>query len=48
MTVLTFVNTFVSGVLTGTEVIVQHGPHPDADSGFSLFCEIATEQLGIS
>ena len=28
------------------EVIVNHGPHPQADSDFTLFCEIITAELG--
>ena len=45
---VTFVNTFVAGELVDTRVGVTHGPHPDADSGFTLFCQIATEQLGLN
>lgn len=28
------------------EEIIQHGPHPEADSGFALFCEVVTAVLG--
>ena len=28
------------------EVIVNHGPHPQADGDFTLFCEIITDELG--
>ncbi len=31
---------FISG-----EVLVNNGPHPDADSDFELFCEVITEAL---
>ena len=29
-----------------TEVIVNHGPHPEADSDFTLFCEVIISELG--
>ena len=29
------------------EVTVQHGPHPEADADFELFCEVMIEALGI-
>ena len=28
------------------EIIVSHGPHPQADSDFALFCDIITAELG--
>ena len=30
-----------------SEEIIQSGPHPQADSGFTLFCEVIPEALGI-
>jgi hypothetical protein len=30
-----------------SEEIIQSGPHPAADSGFTLFCELIPEALGI-
>jgi hypothetical protein len=27
-------------------ILSQHGPHPEADSDFTLFCEVVTEILG--
>lgn len=33
-------------VFVSSEVVSQHGPHPEADSGFTLFCEVATDVLG--
>jgi hypothetical protein len=28
-----------------SEVLVTKGPHPEADSDFTLFCEVITEAL---
>ena len=46
--VITFADTFdlETGEFLGTEVLVNRGPHPDADSDFELFCEVITEALG--
>lgn len=44
---ITFVDTFDADELID-EVIVQHGPHPEADADFELFCEVMTEALGIA
>jgi hypothetical protein len=30
-----------------SEVVVVHGPHPDLESDFELFCEVMPEALGI-
>jgi hypothetical protein len=37
--VITFADTFDGPNFLGSEVIVNKGPHPDADSGFTLFCQ---------
>jgi hypothetical protein len=44
--VITFVDTFdlETGELISSDVIVK-GPHPEADSDFTLFCEVITEAL---
>jgi hypothetical protein len=34
-----------TGEFLGTEVLINRGPHPDADSDFALFCEVVTEAL---
>ena len=31
-----------------SEVVVARGPHPNAESGFTLFCDVTTEALGLS
>jgi hypothetical protein len=33
---------FVSG-----EIVINRGPHPQAESDFTLFCEVMTEALGL-
>lgn len=33
-------------VFVSSDVVSQHGPHPDADSGFALFCEVVIDVLG--
>jgi hypothetical protein len=45
---ITFVTTFdlATGREISTEVIVNHGPHPQAESDFTLFCEIIASELG--
>lgn len=45
---ITFVNVFdlATEELISEEIIVNHGPHPEADSDFTLFCEIITDELG--
>ena len=45
---VTFVDTIdlATDELISTEVVVQHGPHPDLDSDFTAFCEVITEALG--
>jgi len=45
---ITFVSTFdlATEEEISTEVIVNHGPHPQAESDFTLFCEIIIAELG--
>jgi hypothetical protein len=45
--VITFLNTFdlETGDLISSEIIVNKGPHPDAESDFTLFCEVISEAL---
>ena len=33
-------------VFLGFEIVSQHGPHPEADSDFELFCEVVNDVLG--
>ena len=35
-----------TGEVISQEVIVNHGPHPEADSDFTLFCEVLISELG--
>jgi hypothetical protein len=46
--VIVFANTFdlETGELISAEVLVNNGPHPDAESDFVLFCEVIAEALG--
>jgi hypothetical protein len=43
---ITFADTFdlVTGDVISTEVIIK-GPHPEADSDFTLFCEVISGAL---
>ena len=43
--VITFADTFDGEELVGSEVVVAKGPHPQADSGFSLFCATVVPAL---
>jgi hypothetical protein len=45
--VITFADTFdlETGEFISSETIVSHGPHPEADSDFTLFCEVITGAL---
>jgi hypothetical protein len=45
--VITFADTFdlETGEFISSETIVNKGPHPDADSDFTLFCEVITGAL---
>ena len=40
--------TFNGDEFIGEEPVVVKGPHPNAESGFVLFCEVMTEALGIA
>ena len=45
--IITFADTFDldTGGLISSEIIVNKGPHPEADSDFTLFCEVVSEAL---
>ena len=45
--VITFANTFdlATGDFLSSEVIVNNGPHPEADSDFTLFCQVISGAL---
>jgi hypothetical protein len=45
---ISFVTTFdlATGEEISTQVIVNHGPHPQAESDFTLFCEVIIAELG--
>jgi len=44
---ITFADTFdlETGDFISSEIIVNKGPHPEAESDFTLFCEVMTEAL---
>jgi hypothetical protein len=44
---ITFADTFdlATFEFISSEILVQHGPHPEADSDFTLFCEVISEAL---
>ena len=46
--VIVIANTFdiETGEFISSEILVNKGPHPEADSDFALFCEVITEALG--
>jgi hypothetical protein len=45
--IITFADTFdlETGDPIASEILVTKGPHPEADSDFTLFCEVITEAL---
>jgi len=45
--IITFRDTFdlTTGTFISEETIVVHGPHPEADSDFTRFCEVMTTAL---
>jgi hypothetical protein len=45
--IITFADTFdlETGEFISEEIIVNKGPHPEADSDFALFCEVITGAL---
>ena len=45
---LVFHQVFNGDELVSTEIVVDKGPHPNAGSGFTLFCDLTTEALGLS
>jgi hypothetical protein len=44
---ITFVETFdlETGAVVSSEIIVNKGPHPDYESGLTLFCEVVSSAL---
>ena len=40
--------TFQDGNMLNDQIVSMNGPHPDAASGHSLFCEIVPQALGIT
>ena len=36
------------GEVISTEIVVDRGPHPIAESDFALFCDFMTDALGLS
>lgn len=46
--IITFADTFdlETGEFISSETIVNKGPHPEADSDFTLFCEVISGALG--
>jgi len=45
---LIFHQTFDGDEFVSSEIFVNKGPHPDAESDFALFCEVMTDALGLS
>ena len=43
-----FRQTFNGDEFISSEIFVNRGPHPDAESDFALFCEVMTSALGLS
>jgi len=45
--IITFADTFdlETGDFISSEIVVNKGPHPEADSDFTLFCEVISEAL---
>jgi hypothetical protein len=44
---ITLQNTFDGDEFVSGEILVDKGPHPDAESDFELFCQVVPEALGI-
>ena len=43
-----FLNTFDSnGNLVSSQIVIDRGPHPEAEQNFALFCNVATSALGL-
>lgn len=45
---LVFRDTFDGDEFVSGEIVLNRGPHPDAESDFALFCEVMTSALGVS
>jgi hypothetical protein len=45
---LIFHQTFDGDEFISSEIFVDKGPHPDAESDFALFCEVMTSALALS
>jgi hypothetical protein len=45
---LIFHQTFNGDEFISSEIFVDKGPHPDAESDFVLFCDVMTSALGLS
>jgi hypothetical protein len=46
--IMAFLLTFEGDELVSFETVVARGPHPEAESGFELFCEVMVPALGIT
>jgi hypothetical protein len=44
---IVFRDTFDGDEFIAGEIVVNRGPHPQADSDFELFCQIIPEALGL-
>jgi hypothetical protein len=44
---IVFRDTFDGDEFIGGEIVINKGPHPQADSDFELFCQIIPEALGL-
>jgi hypothetical protein len=43
-----FLNTFdTNGDLVSGQIVLDRGPHPEAEQDFALFCNVATKALGL-
>ena len=45
---IVFHDTFNGDEFVSGEIVVDKGPHPDAESDFVLFCDVMTNALGLS
>jgi hypothetical protein len=44
---LTFRDTFDGEESLSGEIVVSHGPHPDTETDFAVFCEVTSTALGL-
>ena len=44
---IVFHNTFDGDEFLGSEIVIDRGPHPEAEGDFVAFCEITTDALGL-